>query len=219
MVSAYPLLLFGGQLGVRVAEGLVVIDGRFRFKCPSRQVVQFRSIRAHLDALLQRKITDPMLDISKEGSGIMEVVVELLRSERPKSRTVANSNIMGGQGGLARMPQPPPVPVSWSEEDIGVERGKTTSTEVRQPGVGSATRVAFRTGGPVLLRRKQATPVGGGSGSGHVGRGGVASAREGLVDGSEPKPQGGRGGRGGAEDRGRGGTARRGAAAVQVVTV
>lgn len=53
---AYAVLLFGGALAVRHADGVIVMDGWARFKAPARIAVLVRELRAAADDALTRAL-------------------------------------------------------------------------------------------------------------------------------------------------------------------
>eukprot|EP00051_Salpingoeca_urceolata_P013946 m.176717 g.176717 ORF g.176717 m.176717 type:complete len:1482 (-) comp17950_c0_seq3:91-4536(-) len=63
MISAYPLLLFGGDITVIHERQLLTVDGWIQFRAPARIAVLVNELRAALDDLLARKIDQPDLNI------------------------------------------------------------------------------------------------------------------------------------------------------------
>lgn len=84
MVSPMPLLLFGGDITVQHAARTVRVDKWIEFSMDPRQAVLFRALRGQLDALLQRKIERPAMDVWEEGGKLVETVVQLLSTEGRK---------------------------------------------------------------------------------------------------------------------------------------
>ncbi|KAK9846310.1 hypothetical protein WJX81_001334 [Elliptochloris bilobata] len=63
MVPVYALLLFGGSIVVKHAEGLLQIDG-WVLKAPARIAVLVRELRQEVDRLLLQKVERPGLDLA-----------------------------------------------------------------------------------------------------------------------------------------------------------
>jgi len=80
MVSAYPLLLFGGELDVAHAKQTISVDGWIEFGAPPRVAVLFRQLRAELDRLLLQKIKEPKLELERTGRTV-SAIVQLLHEE------------------------------------------------------------------------------------------------------------------------------------------
>ena len=59
MVNPYALLLFGGEINVMHAEGMLIVDQWMRFRAPVRTAVLVRDLRVEIDNLLQQKVADP----------------------------------------------------------------------------------------------------------------------------------------------------------------
>ncbi|XP_015776859.1 PREDICTED: putative ATP-dependent RNA helicase DHX57 [Acropora digitifera] len=88
MVSVYALLLFcGDSLSVNVEKGVFVIsidDGWIRFSVSMQKIgTLVRDLRAELDRLLESKIENPSLDITKcgKGSTIINAIVKLISTQ------------------------------------------------------------------------------------------------------------------------------------------
>lgn len=79
VVSAYALLLFGGNIGVDHEGATITVDDWLRFRAPARIAVLIRELRRALDAVLERKIANPDLDIA--NSPVLRVIAELLESD------------------------------------------------------------------------------------------------------------------------------------------
>ena len=76
------LLLFGGRLEVVHQEGYVLIDGWIRVRAAAPTAVLVKSLRQALDALLEKKIAKPELDLSATGGNLVSTLVALLDQER-----------------------------------------------------------------------------------------------------------------------------------------
>ncbi|KAK2567371.1 putative ATP-dependent RNA helicase DHX57 [Acropora cervicornis] len=88
MVSVYALLLFcGDSLSVNLEKGVFVIsidDGWIRFSVSMQKIANLvRDLRAELDRLLESKIENPSLDITKcgKGSTIINAIVQLISTQ------------------------------------------------------------------------------------------------------------------------------------------
>ncbi|WAR09447.1 DHX29-like protein, partial [Mya arenaria] len=64
LVSAYPLLLFGGEIHVQHTDQLLSVDDRIVYKAYAKTGVIFRELRKLLDDLLATKLEEPALNIS-----------------------------------------------------------------------------------------------------------------------------------------------------------
>jgi ATP-dependent RNA helicase DHX29 len=71
LVSAYPLLLFGGEINVQHTEQLLTVDDRIKYKAYAKTGVIFKELRKLLDDLLARKLEDPSLSIESKYIGRM----------------------------------------------------------------------------------------------------------------------------------------------------
>lgn len=78
-VSPYALLLFGGAIDVRVAEGIIVLDSWARFRTVGRIAALIGSLRSKIDELLLIKISDPSVDIAAAKEA--QALVALLQSD------------------------------------------------------------------------------------------------------------------------------------------
>nr|XP_032812397.1 LOW QUALITY PROTEIN: ATP-dependent RNA helicase DHX29 [Petromyzon marinus] len=78
-VGAVPLVLFGGEIGVRHRERLVSVDGWIHFQAPARVGVIFKELRAAIDSVLERKMANPKLPQQDEPA--IKLLLELIRSE------------------------------------------------------------------------------------------------------------------------------------------
>ncbi|XP_053396907.1 ATP-dependent RNA helicase dhx29-like [Mercenaria mercenaria] len=82
LVSAFPLLLFGGEINVQHTEQLLTVDDRIKYKAYAKTGVIFKELRKLLDDLLARKLEDPSLDT--ESDNLIKLIEELLVSERSR---------------------------------------------------------------------------------------------------------------------------------------
>jgi len=82
VVSPAALLLFGGQLEVDHAAGRVLIDGWLRLKVPAKTAALVRKLREALEALLQKKVTEPRREMGDAGgAGVVGAIAGLLDFE------------------------------------------------------------------------------------------------------------------------------------------
>lgn len=79
MVTAYSLLLFGGDIKVDHENSHIVIDDWIRFIAPARTAVLVKELRNLLDFLILTKIGNPSLDLS--DSGTVQAIERLLKSD------------------------------------------------------------------------------------------------------------------------------------------
>ena len=77
-VTPYQLLLFGGKIEVRHAEGTLSLDRWATFKAPARVGVLLKEIRARLDGVLRDKIERPDEDVFASGGPVVEAILQLL---------------------------------------------------------------------------------------------------------------------------------------------
>ncbi|XP_078476742.1 uncharacterized protein LOC144737754 [Lampetra planeri] len=77
--GAVPLVLFGGEIGVRHRQRLVTVDGWIHFQAPARVGVIFRELRVAVDSVLERKMANPKL--SQQDEPAIKLLLELIRSE------------------------------------------------------------------------------------------------------------------------------------------
>ncbi|KAK9122915.1 hypothetical protein Sjap_012517 [Stephania japonica] len=81
-ISDYALLLFGGNLiPSRTGDGIEMLGGYLHFSASKSVLDLIKRLRGELDSLLERKISDPGLDISAESQGVVKAAVELLHSQ------------------------------------------------------------------------------------------------------------------------------------------
>ncbi|XP_022087054.1 ATP-dependent RNA helicase DHX29-like isoform X2 [Acanthaster planci] len=83
LVSAYPLLLFGGALAVQHREKLITVDEWIKFQAPAKTAVIFKELRNLLNSTLVRKLSQPGLKIRDET--VVQLMMELIQSERCSS--------------------------------------------------------------------------------------------------------------------------------------
>ena len=79
MVPVYAVLLFGGNITVQHEKGMLIVDDWASFKSPARIGVLVRELRVELARLLERKIEDPALEISK--SKLIDAMHHLLSTD------------------------------------------------------------------------------------------------------------------------------------------
>ena len=90
-VTPYQLLLFGGKIEVRHAEGTLSLDRWATFKAPARVGVLLKEIRARLDGVLRDKIERPDEDVFASGGPVVEAILQLLNTE-PATAAPTNPN-------------------------------------------------------------------------------------------------------------------------------
>ena len=90
-VTPYQLLLFGGKIEVRHAEGTLSLDRWATFKAPARVGVLLKEIRARLDGVLRDKIERPDEDVLASGGPVVEAILRLLDTE-PATAAPTNPN-------------------------------------------------------------------------------------------------------------------------------
>lgn len=81
VASPVSLLLFGGELEVKHAEGYVLIDGWIRVRAAAPTAVLVKELRRAIDALLGQKIRQPELSLHEKGAGLVDTLVKLLNDE------------------------------------------------------------------------------------------------------------------------------------------
>ncbi|XP_022089180.1 ATP-dependent RNA helicase DHX36-like isoform X2 [Acanthaster planci] len=85
-VEPYPLLFFGGKIGVTREEGLemITVDDHIKFSAPARIAYLVKDLRCELDKLLQQKISQPGMTCwrqdTKEGR-IMQAIIDLITTQ------------------------------------------------------------------------------------------------------------------------------------------
>jgi ATP-dependent RNA helicase DHX57 len=75
-VSAYPIMLFGGQLAVSHEGNSLTVDDWLDFRAPARIAVACEKLRISLDNILKEKIDRPSIDVS--DCGIVKAISHLL---------------------------------------------------------------------------------------------------------------------------------------------
>ena len=79
MVPVYSVLLFGGDLTVHHEQGLLKVDDWAAFKAPARIAVLVRELRLEVAQLLERKVVNPAVDLSK--SKLIDAMHHLLSTD------------------------------------------------------------------------------------------------------------------------------------------
>mmetsp|Transcript_39452 Transcript_39452/g.63966 ORF Transcript_39452/g.63966 Transcript_39452/m.63966 type:complete len:491 (-) Transcript_39452:183-1655(-) len=79
MISAIALLMFGGDIAVNHQFATVTVDRWIDLKAPARTAVLMKEMRKLLDKVLERKLAEPNLDISRNV--VVHTVVQLLAQE------------------------------------------------------------------------------------------------------------------------------------------
>lgn len=77
--SAYPLLLFGGDLEIIASKETVVIDGWVELSANARIGSLMGGLRRRVDVLLTEKVKNPSLEI--EASNEMKLIVKLIKTD------------------------------------------------------------------------------------------------------------------------------------------
>lgn len=77
--NAFALLLFGGSMEVQASKGLIILDGWVTLSANARIGSLIGGLRRKVDDLLERKVTDPRLDIT--SSTEMKLITDLLRHD------------------------------------------------------------------------------------------------------------------------------------------
>jgi hypothetical protein len=81
MITAYPLLLFGGDIQVQAHAGTVTIDD-WALSCPPKAAVLFKQLRDQLEKMLLDKIERPTLDLWQSGGPVLETIIQLINTEK-----------------------------------------------------------------------------------------------------------------------------------------
>eukprot|EP00803_Ostreobium_quekettii_P005001 evm.model.scf_1088.2 EVM.evm.TU.scf_1088.2 scf_1088:8376-21349(-) len=82
MVTDIALLLFGGELETEKEAGrFSMMNKLFRFKAKPHVAQMLVDLRGELQALLERKVRYPYIDLNKEGGSIVAAVLALLANE------------------------------------------------------------------------------------------------------------------------------------------
>ncbi|XP_076472427.1 LOW QUALITY PROTEIN: ATP-dependent RNA helicase DHX29-like [Babylonia areolata] len=81
LISAYPLLLFGGDIKVQHLQKQLVIDSWIRYQAVAKTGVIFKELRLLFERLLERKLAEPSLNISDDR--LIKLITDLLKCEKP----------------------------------------------------------------------------------------------------------------------------------------
>ena len=79
MIPVYALLLFGGRLSVQHEAGTIQVDGWATLRAPAKIATLVSGLRREVEAMLQRKIEEPGLDISR--SRVVDAMLQLLKHD------------------------------------------------------------------------------------------------------------------------------------------
>lgn len=79
LISPFPMLLFGGDIDIQHRERLITLDGWMHFQAPVRIGVIFKHLRRLLDAVLEKKMENPKLNVEDERT--IQMLLELIKSE------------------------------------------------------------------------------------------------------------------------------------------
>ncbi|XP_004346668.1 helicase domain-containing protein [Capsaspora owczarzaki ATCC 30864] len=79
VVSAYPLILFGGNIAIEHEQHQLLLDGWIKIKAPARVATLVTAIRQQLDAVLSRKIEQPLLNVY--DSAVVRAIMKLVESD------------------------------------------------------------------------------------------------------------------------------------------
>jgi len=77
--SSYALLLFGGNISVQAAEGLIIVDDYARLAANARVGALIGGLRRKVDDLLSNKIENPSIDVAT--SIVMQLIVKLIKTD------------------------------------------------------------------------------------------------------------------------------------------
>ena len=77
--NAYALLMFGGVMNVQASKGLIVLDDWMTLSANPRIGSLIGHLRHKVDALLEKKVADPSVDIT--SSTEMEIITDLLKRD------------------------------------------------------------------------------------------------------------------------------------------
>lgn len=80
-ILPYALLLFGGPITVYHERQQVQVGDWVLFQTAPKTGVVFKQLRALLDQVLQKKITEPSLNIMQASNSLMETINSLLQNE------------------------------------------------------------------------------------------------------------------------------------------
>ncbi|XP_038057794.1 ATP-dependent DNA/RNA helicase DHX36-like [Patiria miniata] len=91
-VEPYPLLFFGGKIGVTSEDGVeaITVDDHIKFSAPARIAHLVKDLRSELDKLLKQKINQPGMTCwgqdTKEGR-IMQAIIDLITTQEDHSQS------------------------------------------------------------------------------------------------------------------------------------
>jgi ATP-dependent RNA helicase DHX57 len=77
--SAYALLLFGGELEVQAASGVILVDGWAQLSANARIGSLIGGLRKKVDELLTKKVVDPSFELANTDE--MNIIVKLIRTD------------------------------------------------------------------------------------------------------------------------------------------
>ena len=77
--NAYALLLFGGEIQIQAAKGIVTVDDWVDLSANSRIGALIGGLRRRIDSLLAEKIVNPTIDVSSLPE--VQLVVKLVRTQ------------------------------------------------------------------------------------------------------------------------------------------
>ena len=77
--NAYALLLFGGELQIQAAKGIVTVDNWAELSANARIGSLIGGLRRRIDSLLAEKIVNPTLDVSSRPE--VQLVIKLVRTQ------------------------------------------------------------------------------------------------------------------------------------------
>jgi ATP-dependent RNA helicase DHX57 len=77
--NAYALLLFGGELQIQAAKGIVIVDNWVELSANARIGSLIGGLRRRIDSLLAEKIVNPTIDVSSLPE--VQLVVKLVRTQ------------------------------------------------------------------------------------------------------------------------------------------
>jgi ATP-dependent RNA helicase DHX57 len=77
--SAYALLLFGGELEVQAASGVILVDGWAQLSANARIGSLIGGLRKKVDELLTKKVADPSFELANTLE--MNLIVKLIRTD------------------------------------------------------------------------------------------------------------------------------------------
>ncbi|KAH9508703.1 ATP-dependent RNA helicase dhx29 [Bulinus truncatus] len=80
IISPYALLLFGGAIDVQHTQKVISIDNWIKFKAVAKTGVIFKEVRVLLSSILEKKLSEPTLNIS--DCSVIHLLKDLLKSEK-----------------------------------------------------------------------------------------------------------------------------------------